>query len=274
MTGGTPTQLQPSDIPRAMRLTHSAGWNQTEQDWARMLALAPDGCFAIDAAGTLVATTTVICYGSELAWIGMVLTLPEHRGQGLARTLMEHSLRYLETRGIAWVKLDATDMGKPLYEKLGFEDECAIERWQRPAGAVPPAPALAQGIDFELDGRAFGADRRDLLHRLASEEAPTSSTSGFALARRGTHAAYFGPCTCEPDEGAVKLVHSVLARHPDQPVFWDLLPSNTAAVEIATSWGFAPVRRLTRMVRKGREAAQAFQHDDSKIFAIAGFEYG
>src|SRR5947209_20559745 len=108
--------LNPSDIPQAMRLKGAAGWNQTAEDWARLMELAPHGCFGIDVDGVLASTTTAVCYGTDLAWIGMVLTSAEHRGRGLARTLMRHTLEYIAQRGVECVKLDATDMGRPLYE--------------------------------------------------------------------------------------------------------------------------------------------------------------
>src|SRR5579871_2533909 len=106
--------LHSNDLPGAMRLQSAAGWNQTEQDWQRVLDLAPDGCFGIDVDGALAATTTAVCYGEELAWIGMVLTLPEFRRRGLARQLLEHALAYLQDRRVRCIKLDATDMGRPL----------------------------------------------------------------------------------------------------------------------------------------------------------------
>jgi hypothetical protein len=32
------------------------GWNQTEEDWRNLLALEPEGCFAIEREGKVVAT--------------------------------------------------------------------------------------------------------------------------------------------------------------------------------------------------------------------------
>ena len=38
--------LGAGDLPAAMRLKEAAGWNQTEEDWLRLLRLEPRGCFA------------------------------------------------------------------------------------------------------------------------------------------------------------------------------------------------------------------------------------
>src|SRR5258708_39645964 len=120
-----------------MRLKEAAGWNQTAADWQRVLALEPDGCFAIECDGQVRATTTAVCYGEELAWVGMVLTDAQYRGRGFARRLMEHTLAYLRGKRGAWVKLDATDMGRPLYGRLGCPDHGTIERGIERAGCGP-----------------------------------------------------------------------------------------------------------------------------------------
>src|SRR5207244_2161109 len=135
----------------------------------------PEGCFGIERDGKLVATTTAICYGGRLAWIGMVLTDVEYRGQGMATALMGRAMEFVDSRQVEIVKLDATDMGWPLYRRFGFADECAIERWER-----PPRPAAAVMLDGgafdpEMDLRAFGADRARLLSRLAAGESASIS---------------------------------------------------------------------------------------------------
>jgi GNAT superfamily N-acetyltransferase len=262
-----------ADIPAAMRLKEAAGWNQTVEDWRNLIQLAPEGCFGIDVDGMLAATTTAVCFASELAWIGMVLTDPEHRGKGLARGLMEHALRYLEGRA-AWIKLDATDMGRPLYEKLGFEEECKIERWAKEGSGVDfslhgTSVPLSQTAEA-LDRQAFGADRKELLTLLAQTES-IQTGSGYAMARPGSKATYLGPCVARTSAEAEDLIDDVLRAHGTETIYWDLLPHNKAAVRIATARGFQPLRRLARMAIPG---TRPFPHDDSMVCAIAGFEYG
>src|SRR5437879_9739238 len=144
-----------------MRLKEAAGWNQTAADWQRVLGLEPDGCFAIECDGQVRATTTAVCFGRELAWVGMVLTDAQYRGRGFARQLMEHTLAHLRGKRMQWIKLDATDMGRPLYERLGFREEGSIERWIRRAGVVPPrSGAVGRGdLDWALDRRRRGSYR-------------------------------------------------------------------------------------------------------------------
>ena len=278
--------LRPADIPAAMRLKEAAGWNQTERDWANVLELEPEGCFGIECDGALVATTTAVCYGRALAWIGMVLTAPEYRGRGFARALMEHALEFLEARQVEWVKLDATDMGQPLYRKLGFEDECAIERLHRTAPTAPLRSRLGNGREdvapnratsvsewFRLDREAFGADRGRVLESIAVESTSIPGC-GYALGRPGSKAAYFGPCVARTAEAARALLEWFLAKHPGEDVYWDLLPGNVEAPRLAREFGFEPRRRLVRMARRGAPAGASFAHNDAYVYAIAGFEYG
>jgi GNAT superfamily N-acetyltransferase len=267
-------RLTASDISQALLLKQAAGWNQTREDWLRLLRFEPEGCFGIERDGRLVATTTAICYGRELAWIGMVLTAPEFRGQGMAGSLMRATLDYLEARNIQWIKLDATDMGRNLYQKFGFADECPVERWVRPPG---PAPwrGVAGGFEFDagLDRQAFGADRSRLLADLATGESGAIAGLGYAMGRPGANATYFGPCVAANSNTARTLLEWFLARHSNEPVCWDVLPANQEAIRLAQQFGFERSRQLSRMAKQGA-ASDGATGDACYVFAIGGFELG
>jgi GNAT superfamily N-acetyltransferase len=268
--------LTPSDIPDCMRLKDSAGWNQTVQDWRNVMALAPEGCLGIEVDGAVVATTTAVCFGQELGWIGMVLTDAAHRGRGYARCLLQEALAQLTARRVRWIKLDATDMGRPLYEQLGFRTEGLIERWLRPPRAAPP-PRNAPGpfrLDRALDREAFGADRSELLKVLAKIEAATINGDAYAMGRPGSNARYFGPCVSRSSEHARDLLSSFLARYQQEPVYWDILSVNSEAVDLAREHGFEKVRALSRMSLSVVADGPRLDNRDELVFAAAGFEYG
>jgi len=161
--------LRHSDLPGAMRLKEAANWNQTQADWERLLELQPEGCFVISQDEVVAASATVVTYGTDLAWIGMVLTLPQFRKRGFGSRLMERVLEFAASRSVIKVGLDATDMGFPLYRAFGFETESIVERWERPAGSPPVSPvALGPWRPApDLDRLAFGANRSKLLASLA-----------------------------------------------------------------------------------------------------------
>lgn len=279
--GGTSSSgirlLGHDDLPGAMRLKETANWNQTQADWERLLELEPEGCFVISHDELIAASATVVAYGTDLAWIGMVLTLPEFRRRGFGSRLMERVLEFAANRSVMKVGLDATDMGFPLYRAFGFETESIVERWERPADAPPVAPAAVGPWQPapDLDLLAFGANRSKLLASLARVSAASvGKDEGYAMDRPGTPAAYFGPCVAQSSASAENLLRWSLARHFQQRIFWDIPLDNQDAVALAGKYGFHPVRRLQRMMRSLQAAAAPVNPQYSKVFAIAGFEFG
>lgn len=216
-------------------------------DWRRMLRFAPDGCFCIEEDSRVVASATAISYGKSLAWIGMVLTLPEYRGHGFASQLMRQCLDSLD---VACVKLDATDLGRPVYERFGFFDESVVARWQ---GTLPEGTKRTFPIDSELDRLAFGADRLELVRDLGT-------------GRTGRVASYVGPVICRTREEARERI---LGAGISGPTYWDIPENNEEAMALARELGFEPIRRLWRM-RKGPR----IEEHPEWVYALAGFEFG
>jgi GNAT superfamily N-acetyltransferase len=293
-------EMTTADVSAAMRLKDAAGWNQTAGDWQNLLAIEPRGCWVeeIDEAGTrtTVGSTTLVCYGRDLGWIGMVLVLPEFRGRGIARRLMEHALGFAEERQLRCLVLDATDMGWPLYRDLGFEDEAPIERWglevppaDRPAEGPPETEVLPTGgvnpeqlgraeqlgRIVELDRLAFGADRGRVIEQIVRCCGPDvwAASEGYLLSRPGSKARFLGPCVAKEARLARGMILALLRRHRGETVYWDLLPANAPARELAESLGFRCARKLVRMSRP-LSARQGTPQRIDWQFATAGFEYG
>ena len=91
------------------------------------------------------------------------------------------------------------------------------------------------------------------------------------MGRPGENEYFLGPCVAENEDEARRLVAHLLARHAGKRVFWDLLPANEHAVSLARSFGFEPLRKLSRMARP---LAGCPSGDVGRVFAAAGFEYG
>jgi len=63
------------------------------------------------------------------AYIMNMYTAPEYRRQGIAFHTLDLLVKAAKERGISQIALEATDMGRPLYEKYGFvkmEDEMGL----------------------------------------------------------------------------------------------------------------------------------------------------
>jgi GNAT superfamily N-acetyltransferase len=261
-----------ADLTGAMELSRLAGWNQTEDDWEMMLQLDPHGCFAIEADDRIAATTTLLCYENRLAWIGMVLTRPEYRHRGFAQRLMESALQRAADLKIESIKLDATAQGQPLYEKLGFKTEQIVERWFRDgggpnSGVEPLAPSSQYSLEMDLE--AVGANRSTLLQNLAARHLPRTTKEASCFSRPGTRAQYLGPCVAQTQKDARLVIEHTLRDSPESGWFWDLLSANNNAIQLAEEFGFAPQRRLERMV-----LGNSLPKNDEIVYAIAGFELG
>jgi len=180
--------LTARDLPFADAVRAAAGWNQTLDDWRRFLALEPEGCFLAEWEGKPAGTATTLIHGPELAWIGMVLVHPDSRRRGIGQALLRHCLEHLRQRGVGCIKLDATPLGQPVYERLGFRSEWTLARWERasaPAVADAPhePPPEPRGLGVRQSSAAFGP---------APSETKRQRTA--ALSRRGGTVA----CGCAP----------------------------------------------------------------------------
>jgi predicted N-acetyltransferase YhbS len=262
--------MRAGDLEASDNLRRLVGWNQTLQDWHRMLQLEPQGCFVALAGAEVVGTVTTLTYGQALAWIGMMLVHPKHRRQGIATRLMIRALDYLKAKEMECIRLDATPAGQPLYEQLGFFSEWTLTRWQRPTQSAPVV-GTPEHLDIRklapkdwpavlaLDTAAFGVTRSHLLHSLASDSRvalvwpAVGHVLGWGLLRRGANADYLGPLTCSSPDGASTLAAGLLHDVQDRSVFWDSPDRNLPANAAAKCLGFVPVRPLTRM-RFGRNS--------------------
>ena len=238
-----------------------------------LMRLDAAGCFGVEVNGRLVATTTLLCYGRLLAWVGMVLTKVEWRGRCFARNLLATALARADQLGIRTVKLDATAQGQPVYEKLGFRAEQPVERWFRDGSSQTMEKTVSEKTlsraCLALDSEAFGTDRSHLLHELAKRSAISATTEAYLFSRPGRVADYVGPCIATNRENAQSLIQALVHDSPGRIWFWDIVSRNRDATSLAQDLGFKPQRRLLRMVR-GKE----LNNNDSQIYAIAGFELG
>lgn len=271
--------LTGADIPFAMRLKTLAGWNQLEADWRRFLALEPEGCFVAEYDGQPAATATALSYGQRFGWIGMMLVDPERRRLGIASALMDRAIEYLTRRGVETAKLDATPMGKTVYDQRGFVNEYRIERRVRPPQSVTLQShscrrILPQDLDriAEFDAEFFGADRKALLVTLLRDapELAFQTDGGYVMGRRGTNAAQIGPLVALSVETAEFLLVAALRVAGGATTLIDVPMCNDNAVGLSARFGFARQRELIRQYR----GPNRFPGDPQRVYGIAGPELG
>ena len=276
------------DIPAGMRLKDIAGWNQTEADWQILLNASHDGCFVAEADGVVRGTATTIVYGGRFAWVGMVLVDPEHRGHGIGTTLLKKCIEYLDSLHVPCIKLDATPIGKPIYENFGFATEYELERWtfNRRKDGLPrrgqvdpddslPAPLLERLL--RADCEVFGADRSGVLSAMNRAEPRftdglwnAGAMDGYAFGRRGSFADHLGPWIAKDEGTGQRILDRFLAQSCRETVVTDCRKANPFTKRILQARGFEYSRPLARMFR-GRNK---YPGRPEMVCAILGPEFG
>ena len=275
-----------ADLAFADALRSLAAWNQTLDDWDRLLVMEPEGCFVAEWNGAPAGTATTTIYGAELAWIGMVLVHPEYQRRGIGRALLEHCVEHLRSRRVRCFKLDATPLGKKIYDRLGFKQEWTLTRWIKTDAPARPSPAdrtIRSGDKVNcpaldrLDAEAFGVSRSILLRALSLQshcvlvrESESGRISSYGMLRTGSHALYLGPVVAARPAAGLSLLEALVARASGQSVLWDLPDQIAPAVAWARSQRFVPQRSLIRMYL-GQNLAPG---NPRKQLAVAGPEIG
>lgn len=275
--------MEPGDVEFAVALTAGEGWGYTPQDFRRLMALEPEGCFVALDGDRPVGITTLTSYG-RVAWIGSVIVEQGRRGKGIGQALMEAALAYAERRGVESCRLNAYLHVIPFYDRLGFRPEFENIRFVGSApGELDPEverarPALLPAL-ASFDEPYFGANRLRVLEALYHDYG-----RGFLVLRRGREIRGYivagssaegvevGPWVCRPSDADAPgvLLSSALALAEGRPVALSVPAPNGRALEVVRGHGLQESFHTLRMVR-GRPAHGG---DPRGYFALGGLEKG
>lgn len=257
------------DIARGLEFCRASAWNQTERDWRFFIEQTRAGCLVEELDGHVVGTSATLDYGDEFAWLAMVLVDPAMRGQGVGTRLLNETIRLLEGRKS--IRLDATPAGERVYRPLGFKEEFALARYERPAGRMgaPPCQPVTESDwprILEMDRAAFGAGREPMLKWLA-EGAPDlalSTGDGYCFGRHGHRFDHIGPIIAASPESAWTLLSAALAKCGRDTV----LDAPVRHEEALAGFGFKQQRPFLRM-----SLGEPPAFDASLNYAITGPEF-
>ncbi len=296
MTGSTEARIEgerehalnAEHLAGCVALSKSAHWNQNEADWRLMLELGRGRGISL-ADRTLAASTIVLPYGSEFAWVSMVLVLPEHRRKGYATRLLRGAQAESVKSGFTLV-LDATPAGREVYAQERFRDSWGFRRLALAATPRPAAPVAAGDVRLlqladwpqllALDAPAFGASRERLLRALAARLPEAAlvckrggAIEGFLLGRDGREARQLGPLVARDVQAAQALLAAALERVAP-PLYLDIVDREQGLRAWLEQRGFALQRPFTRMVfnQAGRDARAP--GDERLVYCPAGPELG
>lgn len=186
-------------------------------------------------------------------WIGALGVLPRARGRGAGGALTEACVEWLRGRGAQTVLLHATDLGRPVYERIGFVAEGRSRAWRggpthgrHPDGLRPLRPADRAALRA-LDTAITGEDRAAVLDAIAP-------LSGLAAERDGALRGYLlasawgaGPAVLADDEETGIELLSAARGATQGPAILTLPDDNAAGVRALERWGFRAVNHAERM---------------------------
>jgi N-acetylglutamate synthase-like GNAT family acetyltransferase len=109
MTGYEIRPAQESESTQIKGLIHLVGINPTGLDWRRFVV-------AVDQNGQVSACGQIKPHGSDVRELASIAVHPEHRGRGLARSVIEFLLRKSERP----LYLVCMSHNGQMYEKFGF----------------------------------------------------------------------------------------------------------------------------------------------------------
>jgi GNAT superfamily N-acetyltransferase len=265
-------RLGADDLKSCAALALDRGWWPERDKWA--LLVDASEAYGIDApdgqglAGSVVLTR----WGANRAAIGMMLIASRYGSKGLGRAMMEHTLRAAGEDAV--VSLYATDSGRPLYDKLGFQPVRRSVAFRGPFRADPKADnskkraasaseagssgdiRVATEADLPailtLDHAMYGAERDRILARLPAfadrivvHEA-SEGIVGYAAAWRTEAYMMIGPLMAMDGTAARRLITD-LAAHSPVALRLDIDPDRPELPDWARARGLMPTERTVFM---------------------------
>jgi GNAT superfamily N-acetyltransferase len=259
-----------ADIDDVGESTSAGGFGDRREFFRMSVGLGDSHPVVAVADGRIVGTGVGAVHGS-VGWIGVVFVVPEFRCRGLGRAITEAVCNGLEGAGCRSLVLVATEMGRPVYDRLGFREQSLYHMFSgepEAAGPLPPAGSVVRQVrpaDIDaigdLDSRATGEDRLPLIRTFTGtgwliEGSPAdpgrdrgatgAGIRGFLLPTTRGNAALIA---ARPEDAACLLD---LHRHltPEGNRAWAGLPTeNEAGRRLLAERGWFPWRTFPRMIR-------------------------
>jgi hypothetical protein len=241
-----------------------------------LLALEPEGWIVAEGeeGGTPAGMGGIVVMG-KTGYVGLVATDPTLQHRGVATLVMRRLLEKASAHGCDRILLDASDAGKPLYEKLGFTSEDGVGHWLRDAREGEGLPAVGADLRvsslaeegqsgsiapgslpsdlLRLDKACWGDSRERVIAAYISDDPALAFVArdaggearGYAILQRG--AAIVGPLAALDAAAASALLGRTLAKAGTEKLNAYIPDANLEAARLFGAEGFERSRTLTHM---------------------------
>lgn len=251
--------MTPDEAPAVISMMRKIGWDHPLEQTRQNITWGGDGSFCLAFDKEIVATTIALKYSDRLAWIGLVVSDPAYQRRGFARRLMNHAMQHLSA--IESVMLDASVMGFPLYDSMGFQALYKInvyigaaQAFDTPAAIRPMTPEDLPTI-INMDCEKVGAPRPQVMNWLFQTGKgyvveDSGSITGYTFTRTQLDPLRLVAWNARDPETAEQIFRfgSTLAANSGVKLHVSIPEPNVNAVDIATRYGLKFDRYVTRMV--------------------------
>jgi GNAT superfamily N-acetyltransferase len=212
---------------------------------------------ARDADGRVAGTGVAIRYG-RTGWIGHVFVRPDLRNIGLGSKLTSAALAHLQRAGCESIVLVATDLGRRIYERMGFTTESHYHELRgRPLPKTvelhpfrPLLPSDHRSL-LELDARVAGDDRASIVSSFESYAWGVTRQhllAGVVIPLPwGGAAAYMLPDATRAETAAMVRLIRTVGSIGDEVIVYPT-DENQVALDLLIDQGFTELRTAPRMV--------------------------
>ncbi|MCJ7464261.1 MAG: GNAT family N-acetyltransferase [Thermoplasmata archaeon] len=249
-----------NDLPFGKMMTDLEGWHRTVTDWNRLLRIEPLGMIKAQLDGRDVGIAGFLSY-KDVSWIHSVIVLPEFRGKGIGRAMVEKCIANARENGCPCIKLDSVRGFEGFYRSLGFAEEFESHRYLADGAPFPKVAEEVRPSDMgsimAFDRAAVGVDRGRVLRAIFEDKTDlafctreAAVITGYILGREGEERVQIGPCVAKGGDYSIghQLITTLIGSVGPERRFRMCVPgANRTAVRLVRDLGFASGIASTRM---------------------------
>ncbi|SHO55990.1 GNAT family N-acetyltransferase [Vibrio quintilis] len=263
--------MNEKDIAEAHAMTQALHWPHTRQDWQQIVSVGHS--LVMESGGQIIGTACLVPQG-RYASVGLIVISDDFQGRGLGRQIMNDIISYAEPGTDLY--LTATEMGKPLYQKIGFAEYAVIEQYQNVVEKQnltllsPQANAVVREMNSgeepilkQMMDASAGMDRNAIGDLVLKTSARTlvieddGQITGFAVCRDFGRGVCIGPVIAHSSANALALISHHLMQCDQQFVRLDIVNQYGDIGEQLVSWGLNKVDTVSQMVKGDVPQAEA-----------------
>jgi len=171
--------LSEKDAVAAFQISSKLHWGNTVENWQQDISSSKVYAFGITHLKSdgkeLIATAVAVPFENKIRMMD-ILVHADYQRQGFGKTLFKRLLKSISTLKSPCIELEASSLGKPMYEQFGFKVDYEVSSFSKKidkdasrAQKTVEIPSISQeqlNQVIELDRKAFGASRANLISHL------------------------------------------------------------------------------------------------------------